>query len=659
MAKMRLADVKENMMKWYPFRAEGNCLILGNMDFYMVEGIRQCVAKVTESKLPDELLSGEKFDYILIYECLSPELLHEVKKRLLPGGKILVFSDNRIGLRYFSGSRNLYTDRYFSGLNGGDSARKIKSYTRKEICAMLDSEGDWNYKFYYLYPDQTILKEVFTDESLEEFEYGKDYYNYTPGTFELFSECRASKIFLDEGVIGEFANYFLVEVSSEKEETSVIYAKINSFRKREFQIVTVIKQTGDKRVVEKYGTNPEAVCHVKKMLRFADPKEMDEIDRGITCKYFTSKNLDHVISEYIEQKKVESIYQSVSDAYAPYLKMAGQKEYRTEEFVRVFGEENVPMEFGKDLKSICPANVDMICDNIILEQDGNRFIDQEWVFDFDIPVLFILWRCIRELYAKHVTLPDLIPYGEFLKHFDICPEMDEVFLCWTKHFVEEYVGVSAAEKNAIARIPIELKNIYLNNCNASEAKLYYDLGDGFSEEHVCKEILQTDRNGNFTLKYVIPSGAMRLRWKPVEVRSCCCRIFETNGRIVSHNGKETPDGQMFDQGDPLYVMDLQGLGQGKTDLILKGRIKIWDLLTTAKNNVTKNTQLQKQIYNILLKEEEQKTRYKKLEEDNHNLHEINSRLQEENNVLAAEYDAIINSRSWKLILVIKKLLKRV
>ena len=66
------------------------------------------------------------------------------------------------------------------------------------------------------------------------------------------------------------------------------------------------------------------------------------------------------------------------------------------EFAQVFGTSQIRPE----LPCIAPANIDLILDNIF-EKDGKyRVIDCEWIFDFPVPVAFIIWRAINELYSS-------------------------------------------------------------------------------------------------------------------------------------------------------------------------------------------------------------------------------------------------------------------
>lgn len=111
-------------------------------------------------------------------------------------------------------------------------------------------------------------------------------------------------------------------------------------------------------------------------------------------------------------------------------------DYRTKEFCEVFGK----YPGRTDYECVCPANVDLICSNIFMGESQNQIIDYEWMFDFPVPVNFIMWRLIHELYTHIPELPQLIHEDDMMAEFEIGYTDYEIFMKWTMHFVYEYVG---------------------------------------------------------------------------------------------------------------------------------------------------------------------------------------------------------------------------
>lgn len=629
MISAKLKSIKKNMLSWYPFDSQDRCLIVGDPEEVLKDALSTKVRIVIRVDELSEYAHDETFDIVILYGTLSRTILGEIKRKLTARGKILLWADNRIGLRYMSGMMDQNTKRYFSGFSDYvDGADETRGYTRQELCRMIEQAGYSDYKFYYPYPDEAFVKEIFTDTTLTEFEYGKEYYNFFPGTMALFSEAWMTKSLREEGVLQHFANCFWVEISLQHTFASLIYGKINSFRKEEFQIITLIQEKNGERFVEKRGLTPKAELHVKKMLNHSNPLHVKACRDGITSRYYTSDNLNTIVERHIKNGRADCVLDAIRKAYQVFFEQARKSDYLTSDFYCVFGEEKTVSDEIRELKTICPANIDMICDNIFLEGEEYHLIDTEWVFDFDIPILFILWRCIRELYAIHMELKHLISYDEFLRHFDISLEMDHVFYRWTMHFVGEYVGTGIYEKEAIPRIPVDMLSVYTNNGNAAESKVFYDRGGGYTEEDSCLALLQTDSAGRFSLTFPVPEGVHQIRWTPVRERDCNCNILETNCRVISHNGSECEMGQIFDNGDPWYMLAPPTDGSG--ELRIRGEISIDTYMDTCKKV---------------------RERICVLESDLESAHK-------EKEILQAEYDKIINSRSWKVMSLIKRILKR-
>lgn len=665
MLKLDMTEIQKNMMKWYAFHPEAKTLVIGDAEGILTLALQEEQLDLLHVQRPDEIPEESLFEYILLYNTEFADVLEGLRGKLYPEGKILLLSDNRLGLRYFSGEADVHTGHYFSGINdyADNPGTVVRGYSREELVRIIRSAGYENYKFYYPYPNETMVKEVFTDMTLEEFQYGREYLNYDVRTVELFSEARAAQAFREEGVIASLANYFIVEICISGEFTPVIYAKINSFRKPDFQIVTVINEQQGKRTVEKYGMNPMAVSHVKKMLSRESAAYMRETEKGVASDFFSCPSLDQKISEYIEKRDAEQVVSEVRDFYRPYLEAAEEGEYFDKSFEEVFGIEGRELDEVKKLKTVCPANIDLICDNIMLTDQGYRFIDQEWIFDFQVPVLFILWRCVRELYAKHLELEELIPYKVFLQRFSVSMKLDQIFLRWTLHFVQDYVGTGRYENGAVPRKMINIGDVCRSIYNVSDAKLYLDMGEGFSEEQALQQPLNADEQGDFRLIYHLPKGVEKLRWDPVEVRCCRCRITEINGTILSHNGMDTGKGQKFENGDPQYEISL--LSKDQNQLEIKGQIEIQDLFGSAlvymrKTKKYKDISREQKRRIVILEQQTDQVR-QELETLRMSHNAVEQRcieMEGKYDQLYGEYDRIINSKSWKLIVFLRKILKK-
>jgi SAM-dependent methyltransferase len=58
-------------------------------------------------------------------------LLRYARAHLAPGGQIILAQENRLGMKYWAGCRDEYSDRYFTGLEGEQSGGR--TFSRKEL----------------------------------------------------------------------------------------------------------------------------------------------------------------------------------------------------------------------------------------------------------------------------------------------------------------------------------------------------------------------------------------------------------------------------------------------------------------------------------------------------------------------------------------------
>lgn len=227
----------------------------------------------------------------------------------------------------------------------------------------------------------------------------------------------------------------------------IIHSKINSSRKKEFQIETkIVREDNNLFVVKKplYSTSHiEHIVISSKLLR--------DIYGGIVIVPKINKN--EIIYDYQEGKTLEDIFLNGEylEALSIYKNLVNVKENLvefelTDEFVKVFGN----IEIGK-VKSQKLANIDMILSNIIVSSDNKlSLIDCEWVFNFPIPVDFIYYRTLKELFSNQIqgfSFDDAAKYLEIELDLSILEKMDQSFNNYV--FSNEEDNVFKAKENYV------------------------------------------------------------------------------------------------------------------------------------------------------------------------------------------------------------------
>lgn len=612
-----LSPVRENIVNWYPFEKKGNCLEIGAGCGAITGALCKKLKNVVSVDISErrsainyerhkdcdnlEIIVGNiheiefenKFDYIVLNGVFEyamsfthtegnpyTEFLSYVKTLLNENGHILIAIENRLGLKYFLGAPEDHTNEYFLGINSYANNETVRTFSKAELSDIVYASGFKNIKFYYPYPDYKFPSEIFTDSTIIDFNYGRPYFNMNSKAMEIVNESKVFESLVNEGVVDKFANSFFVDITNNKKVSNVVYAKLNAERNEKFRIATIISEEKNRRIVEKKPLTEVAKEHINNIYKNAQNTVSKTVkngkanlsEDGVFYEYYDLKNMDSIAAEYIEEENIEKVADMLNDFYRPFIENAKACKYHNEKFAEIFGDA----VYRGELKCIKPANIDMICDNIMVKGGKYTLIDTEWIFDINIPIQFIIWRTIRELFAKHQKLIEISDFESFISRFGINSSMSEVFYKWTIHFINDYVGNGYSEKFAVNKKNVDLNTVYYSMANVGESSLYINKGQGFNEldKIVCD--ITPDNEGNFYVKYNIPKDTVELRWDPVELKYCKCRIDYINGEIIRTNGCKEDGFDVFDNGDPQY-----NIKTNDKELVIKGKIFIKNINESA------------------------------------------------------------------------------
>ncbi len=198
-----------------------------------------------------EYETQEKFDIIVLHDiwgyvkkyykkdCAYIEVLKRLKTMLKAEGKLIIFAENRLGIKYFSGAYEEYSGKFFTGLNSFDGYDYIKTFTQNELVNIGNAAGFTRHKFYYPYPDCIFPTQIYTDESLRQMYYGGICAQVGIARFKFFDEQRLLRSFQREGIVTKFANAFIIELCGEQgnvDEMNYYYLNPN-FEKRMHQVI--------------------------------------------------------------------------------------------------------------------------------------------------------------------------------------------------------------------------------------------------------------------------------------------------------------------------------------------------------------------------------------------------------------------------------------
>lgn len=622
-----LSAMRENIINWYPLKKTDKVLEIGAGCGGITGALCREAGSVVSVELSKrraeinyerhkdcdnlEIMVGNlndmefqaEFDYVVLIGVFEYAMsftkgkqpyhsfLKKMKGFVKPGGRILMAIENRLGAKYFAGAYEDHTDSFFLGLNQYEGNEDVRTFTRSELTAIFHECGMDQLKFYYPYPDYKFPSEIYTDATINSSSFGREYMNLYPTRYSLYQEEHVIDAMVREQVMEHFANSFLVEaaVDGQLKGDEILYAKMNSQRKEEFRIATIIYQGEDKYVVKK-PLNQKAVPHIEKIASKSRMNTMEELlnlpgkyqNGVIRYEFLKDENLDTRLCRLAEQGKREQILENIKEIRDILKSHAQEVPYQTANFEKIFGNAKSEKETAY---TVCPANIDCICDNIICRQDGYVLIDGEWIFDVAVPVDFIVWRLVNELYTQHKNLLDqLMVREEIFEALEIPERECTVYEQWAKYFAEEYVGGNPlAEYGADVR-KLDLQELVkiAESRKGIECAVFFDTGNGFSAIDCYKEYL-CQQSGDFQVTFQLDRYATikNLRFDPLEGRGCKVEITKINHReltgqeILGNNAEFEKNGrQIFISGDPQYYLNPELPDNG--ELVIQGRIKVME-----------------------------------------------------------------------------------
>lgn len=602
-----LSPERENIINWYPFKKTDEILEVGAGCGAITGVLCRNAKSVTSIELSKrrsqinfvrneqyqnlEILVGnlndieleKKYDYAILNGVFEYAMsftdgedpyvvfLKQITQYLKPSGKILIAIENRLGLKYFSGATEDHTNRYYDGLNEYGDNHSVRTFSKTELQRIAQKCGITKWKFYYPYPDYKFPTEIFTDQNVNDDNFGKPYSEYQDSRVKLFDEIKMIKTFRAEGVMGSFTNSFLIElcVSSDIECSSVIYAKLNNYRKDRYCIATVILEENGRYIAKKIPLHEYAKEHIKRIYK---NKEMMEkqgfktpdsylVNEELHCSYINSENMDMEFERYLNIGDKIQIKNKLADIYL-WLKSNAEIKHDiySPQFIEHFGKCMIDGNF------LClnPCNIDLTLDNLIWDNNEFWVIDLEWVSDFWIPVQFVMWRLLNLWYSKHPYAEEMLPRKEIYEDFEITERMSACFNEWTNYFLLCYVAKTKRlfEYAKIVK-DIDINDVLWNQQNAEMtfSSLYIDYGEGFSELDKIFVVPEID-NGVFYISTSLDNERKikAIRFDPTENKSCRCAIKEClldGNKVDMYPVNAEKDGGLFLTTDPQFIVELE------------------------------------------------------------------------------------------------------
>ena len=316
--------------------------------------------------------------------CLK--LLKMARSALGVNGKLVLAIENRIGLDYWAGAPENHTGKPYDGLHGYPNAGSQITFTRRELRTLLADAGFSNTAFYYCFPDYSFTRTIFSSIGDE-----REYFLHNWVDFPLdapsnprkptFNKPLAAKVLCESGMLREFANAFLVVAGSQSVRSPDWISKKYNLRRREpFRNVTTL-YVSPKPFVRK--TPLHATAKDTSKATFNNNKVKQQMG---DAPWRPGNLLTFEIERAALGRDIFKQAKALIDRYHSELKSH-------------FGTGTQDSEGYPLLK---PSSLDVIFTNIIQNELGQwYFIDEEIQTDSEIPIDFMLYKCIRFCLYRH------------------------------------------------------------------------------------------------------------------------------------------------------------------------------------------------------------------------------------------------------------------
>lgn len=453
-----MREMPKAILNWYPFKKESKVLLLSYADELLeiyTKMLKDCGNAVTGMKVSQyekqNQETGDIYDYVVLADALeylkSPsETIKRLSNNLKDDGLMLIAMDNRLGLRYFCGDRDAFTERNFDSLedygriNENDKANlKGRAYSKAEVIDFLSDAGLCDAHSFSVLPCVEEPHFLYAEDVLpdmDELMIRYKFYYRNPDTIFLEEE-KMLKTIIKNGMFHQMAGGYLIECGKKVGEDAAFYTTqqvlISMEKGRDEAVATIIGRddTVTKKAIYKEGVGylnniADNMCELKKRginvvdgTLDGDKYVMPYIDSESAVTYFRRlfysdlKLLYRELNRYFEEVLKASDYVSYDDIDWGEYGNFGKKK-KTDDPNKLKWKNiaySKPDGIGKIMKK---GFVEMSILNCKVVDGNFVFFDQEHTID-NLPAYSVLWKTIQLIYWGDSEANKIYPIENLVK----------------------------------------------------------------------------------------------------------------------------------------------------------------------------------------------------------------------------------------------------
>ena len=463
-AEELIRELPKGLIKWYEFHVDSRALyVTGGIEAceLLSEALEECgliVDKMSISSLEaathDQMEKTDAaYDYIVMVGTLersrNPEaVLRTLRNMLSPTGKLLLGADNRLGIRYFCGDRDAFTERSFDSIenyvriNMEDRERLGgHAFARAELVEMLENAGFTHHRFYSVLPALEKPQVLYAEDYLPEEELEvriSPQYHYPDTVF--LEEEKLYTTLIQNGLFHAMSNGYLVECPLDDSYANVKHVTVSMERGRANAMFTVIRRDNkvEKRPVYVEGLKKldcltentlDLQQHGVKMIDvvrednaiimpYVQGEPVTDYFRRLLCmdKELFMQELDR-FWQIIQHSSEHVPYEEVNwEQFEPDWQKRKADDPNKEKWRKIaFGSQTERDNLGIILKR---GYIDLVSLNCFLIDGDFVFYDQELYIE-NLPAKVILQRTIQLIYRDNTQLEGILPQKQVQERFHL------------------------------------------------------------------------------------------------------------------------------------------------------------------------------------------------------------------------------------------------
>lgn len=521
-----IEDMPSALLLWYSFVKSGKILYLTNGVFRrekdcLVRELQEqgknviCAdrSKVMEKDFQQKY-KGE-FSYIISVEDLEQtktpiDLLKAWKRLLKSDGTLLLGLNNRLGLRYFCGEKDLYTQRCFDSI---EKYRKIRKedigsipgqmYARAEIEQLLDGIGFKERKFYSVLPNLDAPQMIFAEDYLPKEELGMRLFPMyrNPDTIYLDEEYLYTSL-IENGIFHKLVNAYLVECSLDGFFSKAEQVTTSVDRGKEYALATIV--CNDDTVIKKalYQEGRSRIDSFQDYARDLEYHGISMVPAKIIDENYTMNFVDAITgSAYLRKLFFEDREKFIAkmDEFRDLILHSSELEEREVCISELYGDKKKKLsDDGRDIDNIgmqkCLRHgyIDLVPLNSFYTDKGFQFYDQEFCEDY-LPANVVVTRLVDLVYQGDNKMEEILPRDFFFdryglkKHLDVWRNKSDIFISKLKNgtllrsFLERHrrnEGIANSNRQRINFSASEYQKIFVDIFSGLENRKLFLFGSG-------------------------------------------------------------------------------------------------------------------------------------------------------------------------------------